>query len=165
MLDVRSERKMRFGNLRVLQGMVGLRELRVVVGGRRDNGKWNGKQEVREGNVDGFVKAVLEAVPSECEVSVGASDKEKEGFLTNIGRGLEYAFDRGTNGLLEKSLLRLNGARRGIFSGCDMDHSRCGRGNCCTGQACVNSYLGGVVFSIDSWEPDLSCFLHASELD
>lgn len=153
---------MSFGDLRVLQMMTGLRELRVVVGGRRDGGR---KREAMEENVRGFVKAVLESVPAECEISVGASEVEKEEFLEKIGRGLEYAFDEGTNVLLEKSLLLLNGARRGIFSGCEMDHSNCGRGNCCTEQACVNSYLGGVVFSIDSWEPDLSFFLQASELD
>ena len=132
-----------------MQLMTGLREIWLIAGsGGQDLSK-------RSPDVPGSIQGLLDSIPAGCRVRIGASQDEEAMMLKDIGSGLNYAFNQRATDHLQKCLVdnRMFESveclpRRGIFSGSKRDHGACGGGVCRTGQACVNSSLGGGKLSL-----------------
>jgi hypothetical protein len=134
----------RVGDLRYLQAMTALREIRIVL---------TAPSNVSVGAFNmAPIRAIMENVPISVRVRIGpqslesSKDDESETHEEGVDSSSQTAASKRVNvgrelyAYVQKHVNTL-GERRGVLSGSTVDHSLCSFQNCVEGKSCVNSEM------------------------
>lgn len=124
-------------DLRPLQQMVYLDELRIIVGVKRTS-RGGRPRPNQKGRADNPIAAIVDCIPKSAKVHISCDGTLRDELKASLGSGIEHFFED-EEPLSKDIMVSSFGYRQGRLSGRYLDHSQCGYLSCIENLDCVNS--------------------------